>query len=145
MAFLNSYVICPTSVTGVIKLDEPLRYVDRQGRCWEIPAGFASDISRTSCLWHIVGHPSIDYLPAIFLKDYLYYEQRVDREDADYIFLQALQDLGICSWRRDILWLGARIAGRWCWDRAVWMTIVILILLAFALEVYNESHVGNYL
>lgn len=132
MAFLNQYEIGPTAQRGRIQLLAPLRYVDRQGRCWEVPEGFESDgASIPAYLWHIIGHPLGDYLSAAILHDYLYREQVVDREDSDRIFLDAMQDLGIERWRRSVMWAAVRLFGKWSWNQSIWLVMVFIIALAF--------------
>jgi len=86
---------------GYIKLVSPLVYDDIT-----VPAGFESDgASIPRLFWWLIGGPfSGKYRDAAVLHDYLCKHPDYTRKQADDIFLEAMAELGVALWRRDLMW-----------------------------------------
>lgn len=96
---------------------EPLEV--RCTTCYSVPAGFVTDFaSIPRLLWSIIGHPAGRYAQAAVLHDWLYATTAVSRAEADRIFGEAMQVLGVPSWQRWIMWCGVRLAGFVAYRRA---------------------------
>lgn len=65
-----------------------------------VPAGFATDFASVpSMFWRWMPRVGRYGLPAL-VHDWLYWDQRLDRNRADDIFATAMGDLGVSAWRR---------------------------------------------
>lgn len=98
-------------------LVNPLFYeVKRTGQIITVPAGFVTDFA--SVPWYarwlisVLGKHSI---PAI-VHDYLYWEQRCTRDEADAILKEAMNEYG-SSWRdQDAVYYAVRYGAQSAWD-----------------------------
>lgn len=66
--------------------------------------------------------PGAAYGPAAVLHDDLYQCGEIDgvpisRELADLVFLWAMEDLDVATWRRVVLYRGVQLGGYWTWRR----------------------------
>jgi hypothetical protein len=78
-----------------------------------VPAGFVTDFASIPRLfWTLVGHPAGRYAQAAVLHDFLYSSRAVPRGEADRIFREAMQVLGVPAWQRWAIWAGVRLGGR---------------------------------
>jgi hypothetical protein len=83
----------------------------------EVPAGFKTDYASVPrILWSILP-PTGKYTKASVIHDYLYRSHRVSREEADAIFLEAMEDLGVNPIIKYAMWLGVRIGGWFPWRK----------------------------
>lgn len=95
------------------KLIEPFEYY-RTGRehvRYTVPAGFITDFASVPrLLWPILP-PYGRYGKAAVLHDYLYRSGIVGRCEADIIFKEAMEVLGVARWKRRVLYAGVRLFG----------------------------------
>lgn len=97
-------------------LSNPLEYeIRRTGKIIVVPGGFVTDFASVPrwAQWiiSILGKHSV---PAI-AHDYLYWEQKCSREQADLIFLDAMQEYQSSWFSRTIVYYAVRIGagGNW--------------------------------
>ena len=99
---------------GTVKPIE--EYTDKEKRLHTsgdivVPAGFVTDLASTpKVLWSLFP-PHDDYAKAAILHDYLYATAKVSREEADYIFYEAMGVLGVPLWKRRIIYRAVRLFG----------------------------------
>ena len=80
-----------------------------------IPRGFVTDFASVPQTFWAWMPPTGRYgLPAI-VHDWLYWDQRLARSEADDIFGDALNDLAVSSWRRFVLYRSVRWFGGKYW------------------------------
>lgn len=89
----------------------------------EIEAGFDTDYASVPRgLWNLYP-PDGEYSPAAWIHDWLYWYQELNgkpvaREDADRVFLEGMEALGISWLTRSILYRAVRMGGGRPWDKA---------------------------
>ena len=89
----------------------------------EIEEGFDTDYASVPRgLWNLYP-PDGEYSPAAWVHDYLYWYQAlrdgglpVKREQADLVFLEAMQAIGIGWFTRSVLYRAVRIGGAGPWE-----------------------------
>ena len=87
----------------------------RSARTILVPRGFVTDFASVPPTFWAWMPPTGRYgLPAI-VHDWLYWDQRVSRGEADDIFGDALGDLDVSSWRRFVLYHSVRWFGGKYW------------------------------
>jgi hypothetical protein len=109
-----------------------LKYVDpKSGESHCIPKGFVNDLASVPRLfWSLFSPAGVYALGAIF-HDHFYVchefggDMSVDppvvgrelsRSEADWIFLEMMEELGVGWLRRNIIWSAVRIGGGSYWD-----------------------------
>ena len=99
-------------------LDEQFRYRTLMGPhdgVIRVAKGFETDFASIPSPLTIVLPKWSVYGPAAVVHDWLYWVQNGDREDADSVFLEAMNVLGVEAWKRKILYLAVRIFGGVAW------------------------------
>jgi len=90
------------------------RYQSRQlKRLIAVPVGFETDLASVPrALWRLFP-PCGPYLEAAVVHDYLYSlgGTESDREQADAIFLEAMEALGVGPMSRRLIWAAVRVFG----------------------------------
>ena len=83
------------------------------------PAGFVSDgASIPRIFWRVIGPPFRGrYRDAAIIHDWLYSSGSFTRIETDKIFMQAMKELGVSSWRRGAMYRAVRIGGANSWQR----------------------------
>ena len=83
-----------------------------------IKKGFKTDgASIPKPFWSLIGGPLGRYAPAAVPHDRLYRFQTRSRREADRIFLEAMDVLGVPWWKRRSMWLAVRVAAWRPWNR----------------------------
>lgn len=82
-----------------------------------VPAGFDTDYATTPRFTWIFYPPHDIYAPAAVVHDMLYRSKICTREEADSVFLEAMVDLGVDTFRRRSMWLGVRLFGGFGYGR----------------------------
>jgi len=85
-------------------------------RTIELPAGFETDFaSIPRPLWNWLP-PTGRYGKAAVIHDYLYRTPfYATRQQADLVLLEAMTELGVGWWTRQIIYYGVRLGGRRAW------------------------------
>jgi hypothetical protein len=82
----------------------------------DVPAGFVTDFaSIPRPLWALAS-PHGFYSRASIIHDFLYWDQRCTREQADRIMLIAMQESAVRFAERQAIYAGARDGGQSSWD-----------------------------
>lgn len=94
---------------------QPLAYSVDGSALITVPVGFRTDFaSIPNIAVAIFGRPSGEVAPPSVLHDFLYstkYEGSINRQEADNIFLQALNEAGVSWFKRMSLYLAVRVRG----------------------------------
>lgn len=86
---------------------------------YQIHKGFLTDLATIPrILWPIFA-PHDEYAKAAIVHDYLYMStwEKVSREDADGIFLEAMGVLNVPRTRKYLVWLAVRVFGWWFYQK----------------------------
>ena len=82
-------------------------------RVIEVPANFITNFASIPRVFWSVYPPTGIYGKAALVHDYLYRTAYyATRAQADSVFLEAMEDLGVGWWTRQLLYRGVRIGGR---------------------------------
>lgn len=83
----------------------------------EVPADFVTDFaSIPRILWAIAPRWG-RYGWAAVIHDFLYWDQRMTRREADEVFLDAMKDSAVPVWRRTVIYRAVRVFGCFAWKR----------------------------
>ncbi len=98
-------------------LTDPLLYrVQKTGRTITVPAGFVTDFA--SVPWYarsvisVLGRHSI----AAIVHDYLYWDQRCTRDQADALLAEAMAEYGSTQFQRSVVYYAVKYRASGAWD-----------------------------
>lgn len=95
-------------------LEQNLSYVsDHLGLQVTAPKGFTSDLASIPWFFRRLLPKSGEYNAAAFIHDYLCRCTAVARVVSDELFYQAMRDLKVPAWKREIMYTGVRIGSFW--------------------------------
>lgn len=89
----------------------PLQY-----RMFKVRRGFITDLASIPRILKSLISVNDDSRKPAVLHDYLYTTQPVSRAEADFLFLEALESVGVGYMRRHTLYTGVRIGGWIAWN-----------------------------
>lgn len=97
-------------------LSQDLLYeVPQHGPMIEVPAGFHTDFaSIPRPFWSVLPRWG-QYGPAAVVHDYLYWDQRCTREEADAVMLLAMTESNVGPFHRTIIHRAVRLGGAFAW------------------------------
>lgn len=76
-----------------------------------VPAGFVTDLASVPrALWAVLP-PHGKYAKAAIIHDYLYTKGEVPRLEADRVFSEAMEVLGVPKWKRKLMYWAVRAFG----------------------------------
>lgn len=84
---------------------------------YSAPSGFESDGASVPRLLWPIANPFGRATHAAVIHDRLYQTQEIFRPEADWVFLEAMADLGVAWWRRNLMWLAVKAFGGFYWHR----------------------------
>jgi len=97
---------------NVWKLNRLFRYIDDSGLEIIVPKGFIFDgASIPKRLWHVVGHPLGEYLPAALIHDFLYSNHLIGRKEADKVFYRAMVACKVPAMKAKMMYAAVRAFG----------------------------------
>ncbi len=87
-------------------------YVDRKdGEVIKVPAGFITDFASVPRLFWNIFPPYGRWGKAAVVHDWCYKTQLYPRKKCDRVFLQGMKVLGVCWWRRKVMYRAVRLFG----------------------------------
>ena len=90
--------------------------VEYGNKVMAVPAGFETDFASIPRVFRslvpILGRQN---KPSVW-HDYLYVEKPVSRRDADWLFLEALESVGVGWLKRNAMWAAVRVGGSRVWQ-----------------------------
>ena len=99
------------------KMHEAMYFeVGNTGEYIVVPKGFVTDFASTPSLLKSVFPKSGPYLVGAIVHDYLYWNQSCTKEQADNIFLQAMEKAKIGSIKRKTIWAAVDNFGSSAWE-----------------------------
>ncbi|EBB6196917.1 DUF1353 domain-containing protein [Salmonella enterica subsp. enterica serovar Muenchen] len=78
----------------------------------EVPAGFVTDLASVPRIFWTLLPPDGKYAKAAIIHDYLYDNALRTKKEADRIFLDGMEVLGVPKWKRTIMYWAVRWFGR---------------------------------
>jgi hypothetical protein len=107
--------ILPDGRSGRLLRSFRVRLDRKDSKLIEVPEGFETDFASVPRFFWRVVSPWGRYSPAAVVHDCLYATGRVSRAQADRIFLELMQRLGVPLWKRSLMYGAVRLfgAGRW--------------------------------
>lgn len=82
-----------------------------------VPKGFVSDLASIPRVFYTELRPDGRYAYAAVIHDYLYWTQKITREDADTILKLCMQDFKVPTSSVTLIYSAVRIAGQWAWNQ----------------------------
>lgn len=127
--WMRAWMDSPKAVSGVLHMG---RFADRtyyltKKISWapepgidlprvEVPKGFVTDLtSIPRVFWSIFPPDGLYTYPAI-IHDYLYWDQKIPRENADKIFQYAMEEFKVNTASVKTIYLGVRAGGHVAWS-----------------------------
>ncbi len=89
---------------------EPFRYHARDGREFTVPRWFITDLASIPWLVDPL-FDGLDHRAAGVTHDWLYCSQQVSRAEADELFREMLETLGVGVIKRNLMYSGLRVGG----------------------------------
>lgn len=117
MSIKSDLVVKHIRHTREWEIKEKFVYETTGGYSIVVPVGYTTDgASIPRGLWNLFP-PNGKYLEAAVVHDYIYTDlcHIFSKEQADDIFLDIMEELGISLWRRRILWAGTVVGGKGDW------------------------------
>ena len=110
LSSLKVELINPTSHTGggTWRTLAPLLYIDRSGKLWEVPAEFETDfasVPRIPLAYMFFGCTAHQ---AAVLHDWFCVTQIISRSEADKLFLEAMESVGVSKMRALPMFIAVR-------------------------------------
>lgn len=102
---------------GYAVLMEPMEYrVGNTEHIITVPRGFVTDFASTPrAIWAVIP-PFGRYQLAAVVHDYLYWEQGCTREQADKLFLKAMEESNVAPATRSVIFRSVRVGGGSAWN-----------------------------
>jgi len=98
-------------------LDGNMTYVTRAGEVITVPKGFITDLASIPRLFQWLIPVNGLHRCAAIVHDYLFVIQDRPREDADRIFLEAMEDCGVRWTQRQVMYRAVRAGGWLTWAK----------------------------
>ena len=84
----------------------------------KVPAGFVTDFASIPQPFHWLISKLGRYNKATVIHDWIYQcGHSISRKMADLCFLDAMRDLGVAKWKRNLIYWGVRIFGFLVWRK----------------------------
>lgn len=96
------------------RVHEPFAFYlsDDESDVIEVPAGFVTDLATVPRIFWILLPPDGKYAKAAIIHDYLYDNALRTKKEADRIFLDGMDVLGVPKWKRTVMYWAVRLFGR---------------------------------
>ena len=85
---------------------------DEQGEKITVPKGFVTDFASVPRIFWNIFPPIGRYTKACIIHDYMYDNAIKTKKEADLIFYQAMDVLGVPKWKRLVMYWAVRVFGR---------------------------------
>jgi len=93
---------------GLVRKDGPVSII--------VPPRFETDFASVPSPFWIIFPKWGTYGPAAVLHDWLYWEQKFSKDQADQIFLEAMKTLRVSQWKTWVLYKAVSWFGQKAWD-----------------------------
>lgn len=93
------------------RLQEAFTYQSEHVGLISVPRGFVTDFASIPRFFWRILPPTGKYGKAAVVHDWLYRSKRVERKVADLVFLEAMTDLGVPAWQRNVMYAAVRALG----------------------------------
>lgn len=120
MPFLTPLIVRTDHATQWV-LDEDLIYQSPHNGLITVPRGFLCDLASIPRVFQLLIPVNDVHREAATLHDWLYYKKGVigaytySREQCDKLFLQAMKETGVPTWKRLAMFFAVRVGGYIAW------------------------------
>lgn len=115
----NPLVVCPVDATCWI-LHAPFTFVcefNGSERRFTAPENFVTDFASIPPGLRVIAPRWGGYGWAAVIHDFLYWEQSIERREADEVFLNAMKASGVPAWRRTPIYWAVCAFGCYAWRK----------------------------
>lgn len=117
MVFSNQPILTPSDKDGLWLLLADLVYQTKAGEVITVPAGFDTDLASIPRIFHSVIPVNGKHRSPAIIHDYLYVVQDRSRSEADAIFLEAMESVGVRWTQRQTMYWAVRVGGWLPWNQ----------------------------
>ena len=117
MVFNNQPVLTPSDKDGIWILVADLVYQTKTGEVIVVPTGFDTDLASIPRIFHAIVPVNGKHRSPAIIHDYLYATQNHSRSEADAIFLEAMESVGVRWTQRYAMYWAVRVGGWLAWDQ----------------------------
>lgn len=117
--FKSKLILEPYEKEGRFRVVSPLIYESEiEGVTVFVPWGFDTDGASIPPIFNELWKVGGKKMAAAVIHDYLYRTHLVSKDIADRIFLEAMVELNIPVWKRQIMYYAVRIFGNRAWNKS---------------------------
>ena len=117
MVFTNQPILTTSDKDGLWYLVNDLIYQTKAGEVITVPSGFDTDLASIPQIFHSIIPVNGRHRSPAIIHDYLYVIQDRTRSEADAIFLEAMESVGVRWTQRYTMYWAVRIGGGLPWNK----------------------------
>jgi len=119
MVFINQPVLTPSDKEGLWTLLADLTYQAKSGETITVPKGFETDLASIPRIFHSIIPVNGKHRSPAIIHDYLYVVQDRTRSEADAIFLESMEQVGVRWTQRQAMYWAVRVGGWMPWNQRI--------------------------
>lgn len=100
-----------------VRLEEPLVFNSPTLGIIYVPEGTETDFASIPRVFWRILPPWDSHRPAAIVHDHLYTAQTCTKDQADTVFLEAMEALGVPTWKRQAMYRAVQLFGGFVWNR----------------------------
>jgi hypothetical protein len=117
MVFTNQPILTTSDKDGLWYLVNDLIYQTKAGEIITVPSGFDTDLASIPQIFHSIIPVNGRHRSPAIIHDYLYVIQDRTRSEADAIFLEAMESVGVRWTQRYAMYWAVRLGGLLPWNK----------------------------
>ena len=117
MGFTNQPILTTSDKDELWYLVTDLIYQTKSGEIIVVPKGFDTDLASIPQIFHSIIPVNGKHRAPAIVHDYLYVVQDRTRSEADTIFLEAMESVGVRWTQRYAMYWAVRIGGLFPWNK----------------------------
>ena len=117
MVFTNQPILTTSDKDGLWYLVNDLTYQTKSGEIITVPGGFDTDLASIPQIFHSIIPVNGRHRSPAIIHDYLYVIQDRTRSEADNIFLEAMESVGVRWTQRYTMYWAVRAGGWLPWNK----------------------------
>ena len=117
MVFTNQPILTTSDKDGLWYLVNDLIYQTTSGEVITVPSGFDTDLASIPQIFHSIIPVNGRHRSPAIIHDYLYVIQDRSRSEADAIFLEAMESVGVRWTQRYAMYWAVRLGGLLPWNK----------------------------
>ena len=117
MVFTNQPILTPSDKDGLWYLVNDLIYQTKAGEIITVPKGFDTDLASIPRIFHSIIPVNGKHRSPAIIHDHLYVVQDRSRSEADAVFLEAMESVGVRWTQRYAMYWAVRVGGWLPWNQ----------------------------